>query len=423
MPKSGLHLLSAPKVERLQSVGRDQMINDGGGLYLYLRRYGAREWVFRYSSPVTQQRRKQSLGTYPDTSLKEARRLASEKRDMLSRGCDPLLEVEKHRLAEAKGLAERQEKQRNTVKAVFEEWKGAELQNRKDKGEEIKRAFEKDVFPVIGTKPIGEVSRQDIKTILERLLRRKVKRMANRLLSDLKQFFGYADDEELIEQDPTRRLIKERVGGKEKSRQRYLNQKELELLVKLLPTSGLKEESRYLIWLLLATGCRVNEILRARWADVDWQSRVLHIPAEHSKNTLKHDVYLSDFAVQQLLALKETKTSDWIVPNRSGTGPVTRQVLTKQVTDRQQPPSEKNRLQHSQTLVLPGGRWVVHDLRRTAGTLMQEMGVMPHIIKKCLNQRSDDRIVETYQRAELIKQQQAAFEKLGNFFKNTCNKL
>lgn len=421
MPKAGLHLLSAPKVERLPASGRDRMINDGGGLYLYIRRYGAREWIFRYSSPVTKQRRKQSLGTYPDTSLKEARRLASEKREMLSRGCDPLWEAEKHRQAEVKGLAERLEKQRNTVKAVFDFWKQAELQNRKDKGEEIKRAFEKDVFPVIGSKPIGEVTRQDIKTILERPLRRKVKRMANRLLSDLKQFFGYADDEELITQDPTRRLIKERVGGKEKSRQRYLSQKELELLAQLLPTSGLKEESQYLIWLLLATGCRVNEILRASWEDVDWGNRVLHIPAEHSKNTVKHDVYLSDFALHQLLALKETKTTDWIVPNRSGTGPVTRQVLTKQVTDRQQPPSEKNRLHNSRTLVLPGGRWVIHDLRRTAGTLMQEMGILPYLIKKCLNQKTEDKIIETYQRAALMEQQREAFQQLGSRLDSICS--
>lgn len=415
MPKAKLHLLSDLQLQRLAASDIDQMYSDGGGLYLFVRHYGAKEWIFRFTSPITQQRRKQSLGTYPDTNLKKARILASEKRAFLSNNLDPLIEAEKEILVRNKEFRERQQLEKNTVKAVFQSWKKAELQNRKDKGEEIERAFEKDVFPVIGQTPIREVTREDIKGILEKPLRRKVKRMANRLLSDLKQFFGYADDEELISLDPTRRLIKERVGGKEKSRQRYLDKSELQKLAQLLPISGLKQEYQSLIWILLATGCRVNEILQAKWEHIDWEKHLLHIPAEHSKNTFKHEVYLSKFALQHFLALKKKSITDWIVPNRSGDGAITRQVLTKQITCRQEKPSEKNRVSNSQALVLPKGRWVIHDLRRTAGTLMQDSGILPYIIKKCLNQKTEDKIIETYQRAELISQQQQAFEKLGSF--------
>lgn len=422
MPKSALHLLSALQVERTSMIDTSQMISDGGGLYLFVRDYGRREWIFRYTSPLTGQRRKQTLGTYPDTTLKEARRLASQKREMLSLGKDPLSEADKQREKEKQALLERQQRQQNTVCSVFELWKRFELQNRKDEGNEIKRAFEKDVFPIIGSKPIGEVSRQDVKTILDRPLRRGVKRMANRLLSDLKQFFRYAQDEELLPLDPTRRLLKERVGGKENMRQRYLSLPELRLLSDLLPHSGLGQASQSLIWLLLATGCRVNEILRARWEHIDWKKRLLHIPKEHSKNTIAHEIYLSDFALKHLTALKKTQTTAWLVPNRKGDGPVTRQVLTKQVTDRQQPPSSKNRLTNSQTLILPGGYWVIHDLRRTTATLMQEAGVLPYIVKKCLNQKTEDKIMETYQRASLAVQQRQAFEGLGKQLASMENK-
>lgn len=419
MPKSKLHLLSIQQVERLQSTDTDQMHSDGGGLYLFIRSYGAKQWIFRYTSPVTDQRRKQSLGSLTDVSLKEARLLASVKRELLSRGLDPLIELEKHKADEIKSLREREEKQRNKVKVVFQGWKLAELQNRKDRGEEIERAFEKDVFPVIGSKPIGEVTRADIKSILERLLNRKAKRMANRLLSDLKQFFGYADDEELITLNPTRRLMKERVGGKEKTRKRYLSVEELKLLHQILPLSTVRKEYQHLIWLILATGCRVNEVLRAQWDHIDFEKKVLVIPSEHSKNTFSHTVRLSDFAIYHLSAVKETKTCQWVIPNRSEDGPITRQVLTKQVTDRQLEEGKVSRVVDNQSLLLPNGRWVIHDLRRTTATLMQELGVMPHIIKKCLNQRSDDRIVETYQRAELEKQQQTAFDRLGVFLSHT----
>lgn len=415
MPKNKLHLLSALQIERLSHSDNDQMFNDGGGLYLFVRNYGEKEWIFRYTSPITKQRRKQSLGSYRDTNLKQARTLASQKRILLDSGLDPLIEADKQLQQENKELAERKRLQGNTVRNVFESWKQNELQNRKDKGCEINRAFEKDVFPLIGDTPINEVTRQEIRSILERLTKREAKSMANRLLANLKQFFGYAEDEELINLDPTRRLTKERVGGKEKSRKRYLEEQELILLKDLLPQSGLRNEYQTLIWFLLATGCRVNEALRAKWEHFDISRRMFVIPSEHAKNTLKHDIYLSRFALKQLIILKKTRTTQYLVPNRKSDGPITRQVLTKQVTDRQQEPSEKNRAHNPQALVLPKGRWVIHDLRRTAGTIMQELGIMPHIIKKCLNQKIEDKIIETYQRASLIHEQKEAFEKLGQY--------
>ncbi len=415
MPKAQLHLLTVQQVERVQPAKADQMLNDGGGLYLFVRRYGAKQWIFRYTSPLANKRRKQSLGALSEISLREARRLASEKRELLARGLDPLYEAAIRKVDKAKDFNDWEAKQRSKVKTVFSEWKRAELQNRKDLGAEIERTFEKDVFPLIGNKHIAEVTRADVKAILDRPLTRKSKRMANRLLSDLKQFFGYADDEELITLNPTRRLTKERVGGKERSRNRYLTVSELKLLHDNLPTSGLRTDYQHLIWLLLATGCRVNEILRAKWSHFDFERQLMLIPSEHSKNMNSHNVYLSEFALQQLRQLHRTRTTDWLVPNRKGDGPVTRQVLTKQVTDRQQDVGVKGRVVDNRTLILPNGKWVIHDLRRTTATLMQELGILPHIIKKCLNQKTEDKIMETYQRAELAAQQREAFDKLGSF--------
>lgn len=422
MPKNILHLLSSLQVERISNSDVDQMYNDGGGLYLRVRHYGTKEWVFRYTSPITKQRHKQTLGYLTDTSLKQARIIASQKRALLDSSLDPLIEKDKQIRKEAKELSERKRQQGYVVRKVFESWKQNELQNRKDKGIEITRAFEKDVFPINGDKPINEVTKDDIRIILERVLKRKAKIMANRLLSYLKQFFGYAEDEEFITLNPTRRLNKERVGGREPPRKRHLDEEELYLLKSLLPKAKMREEYQALIWFLLASGCRVNEILRAKWEHIDIQKRIFYIPSAHSKNTEPHKIYLSNFSLKQLAILKETKTTDWLVPNRTSDGPISRQALTKQVTDRQQDPSEKNRVNNPQALVLPKGYWVIHDLRRTAGTLMQELGVMPYIIKKCLNQKIEDKMVETYQRALLIQEQKEAFEKLGQYLMNIGNR-
>jgi integrase len=228
----------------------------------------------------------------------------------------------------------------------------------------------------------------------------------------------YADDEEFITLNPTRRLTNDPVGGEERSRKRCLTALELKLLHDKLPSSGLRTDYRHLIWLLLATGCRVNEVLRAKWSHFDFEKQLMVIPPEHSRNANSHHVYLSEFVLQQLGRLHETRTTEWLVPNCTADGPVTRQVLTKQVTDRQQNVGVKSRVANNRTLILPDGKWVIHDLRRTTATLMQELGILPPIIKKCLNQKTEDKIMETYQRAELAAQQRGAFEKLSDFLRD-----
>jgi len=46
---------------------------------------------------------------------------------------------------------------------------------------------------------------------------------------------------------------------------------------------------------------------------------------------------------------------------------------------------------------------------------MEELGVAPNVIERCLIQKSKDRIVETYQRAELVSKQKRAFNRLGEY--------
>lgn len=420
MPKIDMHLLSDVKVKGCPFLEKDYTLRDGGGLYLFVRAYKQKEWFFRFTSPLTGQRRKQSLGRYPDISLQQARKVAASSRAILDRKQDPLFETEKERRQQEKEHKTQKQRERHTVESVFHMWKRADLQNRKDSGADTERAFIKDVFPVIGRKPVSEISRQDVRNVLERPLSRKSKRMANRLLSDLKQFFGYAQDEELAENDPTHRMFKSRVGGIEKSRERVLSENERVILAKKLPVSGISENYQQAIWLMLATGCRVDEISRAEWSHVDFNDGTLTIPVIHAKNKTQHTIYLSDFALEQLHALEKQRHSDWLFPNRTSTGSINRQTISKQIADRQRGKKIKGRTKHYESLSLAGPHWTAHDLRRTAATIMQELGVMPHIIKKCMNQKIEDRIMETYQRADLADMQKDAFKKLGKHLEKTA---
>lgn len=60
-----------------------------------------------------------------------------------------------------------------------------------------------------------------------------------------------------------------------------------------------------------------------------------------------------------------------------------------------------------------GGTWNIHDLRRTAATLMQEADVAPDVIERSLGHKVGDALRQTYQRSVMRNQVRAAFETLG----------
>ncbi|MGL5004093.1 MAG: tyrosine-type recombinase/integrase, partial [Casimicrobium sp.] len=105
----------------------------------------------------------------------------------------------------------------------------------------------------------------------------------------------------------------------------------------------------------------------------------------------------------------------WVFPNVSDSDHVCTKSLNKQFSDRQRPATKRmsNRTGNTTALQLKGGKWVPHDLRRTAATLMQSLGVAGEVIERCLNHTEDNKVKRIYQRDELIPQRTEAFHKLG----------
>ena len=73
----------------------------------------------------------------------------------------------------------------------------------------------------------------------------------------------------------------------------------------------------------------------------------------------------------------------------------------------------KNRAKATGVLILPGGEWTPHDLRRTGATMMGSLGVRPDIIEKCLNHVEQNKLIRVYQRQEMVPEQREAWHKLG----------
>jgi integrase len=126
---------------------------------------------------------------------------------------------------------------------------------------------------------------------------------------------------------------------------------------------------------------------------VDEEASTWYLPT--TKNQREHTIHLSKFALAQFAELRRLREADpvtrkplaWVFPNSHGTGPVCVKSFGKQLADRQRHEDDRltNRTKAVNSLALKGGRWTAHDLRRTASTVMSQLGISDDVINECLN--------------------------------------
>lgn len=379
------------------------------------------EWRYNFGGKVRQVR----IGAWPRMTLKAIRDERDTLKGKIKDGIDPLAEKEADRLKKQADQIEAKRTQINrlqelaakdarmTVRDLFEFWQRTDLRKRQDGGSEALRAFEADVFPLIGEVAAADVTKAHIQRIIDTMLTRGVKRMTERVFSDLRQLFGFALDRDHIEADPTARIKKHKIGGSVE-RDRVLSEAELIELFKRLPMSGLVESSQCALTIQLATITRIGEVLGARWEHVDFERRLWTLP--ETKNGKRHTVHLNDMALRQFETLRQhTGLTEWVFPASRLNGPVCAKTVTKQVADRQRGNGEPMRGRSKQTdsLALAGGQWRPHDLRRTGATLMAELGVLPDVIERCLNHTEQTKVKRIYQRAQYEAPMREAWQRLG----------
>ncbi len=380
------------------------------------------EWRYSFAGKVKHAR----IGSWPKMSLKAIRSTRDSLKEQVKSGIDPLANKEADRLKKQADQIEAKQSQidrlqelaakdaRITVRGLFELWRGKDLKKRQDGGSEALRAFERDVFPIIGGVAVQDVTKAHVQRIIDTMKDRGVKRMAERVFSDLRQLFGFALDRDYIEADPTARIKKHKIGGSVE-RDRVLSEAELIELFKQLPASGLAATSQNALLIQLATITRIGEVLGARWEHVDFERRAWTLP--ETKNGRRHVVHLNDMALKAFEALRQhTGLTAWVFPNARLNGPVCAKTVTKQVADRQRGNGApmSGRTKQTNALALAGGQWRPHDLRRTGATTMAELGVLPEVIERCLNHFEQSKVKRIYQRAQYEAPMREAWQRLGD---------
>jgi len=412
-------------------------LHDGGGLYLRKRDAGA-YWYLRMTEPASGAQQWHRMfpddpaGLYPRKTLADARTEAARLWRLRSEGHDPRA-LRQQAIEEAATQARaRLEEQRRlmTVRDLFDHWARVELaphvladgsrRGRKDGGEFIRRQLAKRIFPTLGHVAAANVTKADVLHVLDEVTAAGRLRTANVLLAALKQMFRFALTREIVDKNPLDVLTKRDAGGKETERDRVLTDDEIKALAVALPAANMSPRSVAAVWLILATGARVGEVMAATWDDVNLERGTWHLP--ETKNGRDHTIHLSAFARAQfatLAAHRETDEDDkplpWVFPSRAGDGAVCAASFGKQLADRQRTPERRisSRSSRCDSLALDGGRWTAHDLRRTAATLMAGLGIGGDVIDECLNHVIESRVRRTYIRNRRPEEQARAFDALG----------
>ncbi|MEJ8811415.1 tyrosine-type recombinase/integrase [Variovorax ureilyticus] len=401
-------------------------------LYVRVAPDGVRTWLVRYvvDGRQRQARLPKPYGMGPGCmsladALGENQRIQSLARAGVDFQEQAIEAIEKERAeaAERRAAAERERAALLPFADLFDAWLDAGVK-RKDGNDELRRAFNKDVLPAIGSKPVKHITESDLRALLLAIVARGRNRMAVRVYRDLVQLFAWAEKRQpwralLIEQNPAALVNIETIVAAhynlDDTRKRRLSPAELRELRDILArmgadraaaenkravAHGLTEASQIALWLCLSTMCRIGELLQARWEHVDLANGVWTIPEANTKQTNAaqddHIVFLSPFAVRQFESLLRIRKKDskWCFPARSaeaGDRHIDLKTVSKQIGDRQMMFKErkalKNRRNDNSLVLSKGstGEWTPHDLRRTGATMMQAAGVNPDVVDRCLN--------------------------------------
>jgi integrase len=250
-------------------------------------------------------------------------------------------------------------------------------------------------------KPIAQIDGHDIYGVieetrrkgapgLERRSHKPTESRARAMLSALSKMFNWLMQHRKVETNPCAGLHRETP----KARERVLTDAEVRAFWQGCDQVG--EPFGQALKILLLTGCRLNEVAGMQRAELE--DGVWTIPPTRTKNRRTHVLPLSPMVIDLLKSVKPIAGSAGFVFTTTGKTPINGWSKVKKRFDAAMKPAQP---------------WRLHDLRRTAASGMQRLGVRSEVIERALNHVSGSfrGVAGIYQRDPMTEDVQAALER------------
>ena len=337
----------------------------------------------------------------PDTARTEAKRLLGK----VVSGVDPLSERREARQGDrsAKTFGKEVERYLARMREVMKPRVFRELE----------RHFSDHAKPLLSLR-LDEIGKATIAEVLNDIQDDRGPVARNRFRSNLSAFFAWANSEGLLETNPVEGTAKAKENG---PRERVLTQGELAEVWTSLGTDHFSD----IVRLLILTAQRREEIGGLRWSEVDLDRSLLVLPPERTKNKREHPLPLSPQASAIIKRL--APRGSVIVPKAfaqakrdlvfgeglngfSGWG-YSKARLDERLASQRKAGGAKS---------MP--KWTLHDLRRTAATVMADkLSVSPWVVEAVLNHVSGHKggVAGIYNRAKYEAEMRDALAKWANY--------
>lgn len=385
--------------------GRIIKLSDNQGLYLEVAASGSKLWRYRYR--LAGKESVFAIGRFPDIGLGEARERRDAARALVKEGKNPATERR----------AERQEQiisNAGTFKSVGEDWREMKRSSWTDgRIDQVERVLKNDVYPQIGSLPIGSVKPTHVRILLKKIEQRSktIAAVARQLcysifnfgiIHGLCEINAAASLHGLISRDTVKHAV-------------ALNKTDLAALLKDIGGYG---SPVIRIALLLLAHCfpRTAELRKAEWAHIDWQASEWRIPAVNMKMRQPHIIPLTRQTVELLLELQSlTGTGKYLFPNtRDASQPISATTLNRALE-----------------YLKWGGKFSCHGFRATASTFLNEglhngsngqpVAFRPDVIERQLAHAERSAVRGAYNHAQYMAERRVMMNTWSDFLDSLTN--
>ncbi|WP_335956781.1 tyrosine-type recombinase/integrase [Acinetobacter bereziniae] len=389
-------MLTDAQVRKIKPIDKKKRYSDEKGLYLEVTPSGGRFWRLKYrfngrESTLT-------IGSYPEISLAQARRVRDEARIQLYNNIDPNA-VKNDRLQQAD--------ESTLFKSLAMEWM-------EDRKAVIKEAtylrdlsvFEKDLFPALGNMTIDQIKGKDVLACAKKIEARGAQEMAKRSIPLAGRIFRFAIRKGLIENDPTPHLGEALKPRKVKHMAR-LDISEFPPFLERMDRYHGNPMIKTAIQLMTLTFVRTAELRMMEWDEINFETKLWRIPAEKMKMAQPHIVPLSKQAIELIEGLRQlTGNKQFVFYNHSTAKPMSSNALLCVIRN-----------------LGYAGKMTGHGFRGLASTTLHEQGYMHDAIEIQLAHTVGNAVSQAYNHAQHLEYRTKMMQEWSDFIDGLRNKI
>jgi integrase len=378
-------VLTDTKLKNLKPQDKLYKVSDRDGLYVAVLTSGTVS--FRYDYRINGRRETLVIGQYgrDGISLAEAREELIAAKKLLKAGQSPAA-AKRDGIKKIRGAETFAVHTDSYMKHVI----------LADSTRAMKQAvIDRDILPVLGNKMMAEITTSMVRDLCDRIVERGGRATAVQAREIISSVYRHANDRGHGLFNPAADIKPSSIAIF-KPRERTLTPEEIGLFFRTLDAIGAMGTMKMALKLVLITMVRKGEFTNATWDEIDFKKWTWTIPSDRMKGSRAHVIYLPKQAQDILVGLQMCAGgSEYLVPGRYNfRKPLSNAALNSLIDRTVKIINEDG--EHIQG-------FTVHDMRRTASTLLHEAGYPSDWIEKALAHEQKG-VRAVYNKAEYARQ-------------------